>query len=76
MELTWINKLRIAAVAALGVMVIGILAWPLAAPGDPLMPVRASGKTGAGKLESRFFPPSGGTASGGNNVHIRHTVGL
>jgi len=42
MELTWINKLRLAAVAALGIVVIGILAWPLAAPADPLLPVRAS----------------------------------
>lgn len=42
MELTWINKLRIAAVATLGIVVIGILAWPLAAPADPLLPVRAS----------------------------------
>jgi len=42
MELTWINKLRIAAVAALGIVVIGILAWPLAAPVDPLLPVRAA----------------------------------
>ncbi|MBN1505779.1 MAG: hypothetical protein JW955_02980 [Sedimentisphaerales bacterium] len=41
MELTWINKLRIALVAALGAIVIGILAWPLAAPTDPLQPVRA-----------------------------------
>jgi hypothetical protein len=41
MELSWINKLRIAAVAALGIVVIGILAWPLAAPADPLLPVRA-----------------------------------
>ncbi len=41
MELTWVNKLRIAAVAALGIVVIGILAWPLAAPEDPLLPVRA-----------------------------------
>ena len=41
MELTWINKLRIAAVAALGIVVIGLLAWPLAAPVDPLSPVRA-----------------------------------
>jgi len=41
MELTWINKLRISAVAALGVIVIGTLAWPLAAPADPLLPVRA-----------------------------------
>ena len=42
MELSWVNKLRIAAVAALGIVVIGILAWPLAAPEDPLLPVRAS----------------------------------
>jgi hypothetical protein len=42
MELTWINKLRIAAVAAVGIVVIGLLAWPLAAPADPLAPVRAS----------------------------------
>ena len=42
MELTWINKLRIAAVAGLGIVLIGILAWPLAAPVDPLLPVRAS----------------------------------
>lgn len=42
MELTWINKLRIAAVAALGIVLIGILAWPLAAPADPLLPIRAS----------------------------------
>lgn len=42
MELTWINKLRIAAVATLGIVLIGILAWPLAAPSDPLLPVRAS----------------------------------
>ncbi len=42
MELTWINKLRIAAAAAVGIIVIGLLAWPLAAPADPLAPVRAS----------------------------------
>ncbi len=41
MELSWVNKLRIAVVAALGIVVIGILAWPLAAPADPLLPVRA-----------------------------------
>ena len=41
MELTWINKLRIVGVAVLGMVLIGILAWPLAAPYDPLMPVRA-----------------------------------
>lgn len=41
MELSWINKLRIAAVATLGIVVIGLMAWPLAAPADPLSPVRA-----------------------------------
>ncbi len=50
MELTWINKLRIAAVATLGIVVIGILAWPLASPADPLMPVRASGISLSGTL--------------------------
>lgn len=50
MELTWIDKLRIAAVATLGVGVIGILAWPLAAPSDPLLPVRASNLSLPGAL--------------------------
>jgi len=50
MELTWINKLRIAAIATLGIVVIGILSWPLAAPPDPLMPVRASGISLPGTL--------------------------
>jgi len=39
-ELSWLIKLRIAAVVAMGVVVIGILAWPLAAPPDPLSAVR------------------------------------
>lgn len=42
MELSWVNKLRIAAVAALGIVVIGFWAWPVARPDDPLLPVRAS----------------------------------
>jgi hypothetical protein len=50
MELTWINKLRIAGVAALGMVVIGILAWPLVAPADPLLPVRASAISFSGTL--------------------------
>ncbi len=50
MELTRINKLRIAAIATLGIVVIGILSWPLAAPSDPLMPVRASGNSLPGTL--------------------------
>ncbi len=41
MELTWINKLRIAAVVSLGVLLFGVFLWPLAAPEDPLLPVRA-----------------------------------
>jgi hypothetical protein len=43
MELSWVNKLRIALVAALGFTVIGILAWPMVAPADPLAPVRSTG---------------------------------
>jgi hypothetical protein len=42
MELSWINKLRITLVAAAGIVVIGILAWPMAAAQDPLAPVRAA----------------------------------
>jgi hypothetical protein len=41
-ELSWLIKLRIAAVVATGVVLIGILAWPLAAPHDPLGVVRFS----------------------------------
>ncbi len=43
MELSWINKLRIGLVAALGLIVIGIVAWPVAAPDDSLGPVRSTG---------------------------------
>ncbi len=50
MELTWINKLRITAVATLGILVIGILAWPLAAPVDPEAPVRAASLGPAGMI--------------------------
>lgn len=35
MELTWVLKIRLAAAAILGVIIIGFLAWPLAAPPDP-----------------------------------------
>jgi len=34
-ELSWLMKLRIAAAVAAGVVLIGILAWPLAAPPEP-----------------------------------------
>jgi len=42
MELSWLTKLKITAVLALGAIVIGILAWPLVVPNDPLTPVRFS----------------------------------
>ncbi len=35
MELTWPMRMRIAVAAAVGVVLIGILAWPLVAPADP-----------------------------------------
>ena len=35
MELSWLMKMRIAAAVAAGVVLIGILAWPLAAPPEP-----------------------------------------
>lgn len=42
MELSWANKARIGAAAALGIILIGVFAWPLAAPEDPLAPVRST----------------------------------
>ncbi len=62
MELTWINKLRIAAVATVGVVVIGILAWPLAAPADPLLPVRAWSVSSSGTIVLLFLAFSVGFA--------------
>jgi hypothetical protein len=35
MELTWSIKLRIIAVSALGIAVLGVYAWPLVAPAEP-----------------------------------------
>ncbi len=35
MELSWPIKLRIAGAAAVGILLIGILAWPIVAPPDP-----------------------------------------
>jgi hypothetical protein len=43
-------RLRIAAAVATGVILIGILAWPLAAPRDPLDAVRAGSIGFAGKV--------------------------
>ena len=42
MELSLVMRLRIAAAVATGVVLIGILAWPLAASSGPLAAVRAS----------------------------------
>ena len=42
MELSWPMKLRIAAAVTTGVVLIGILAWPMAVPSEPLGAVRAS----------------------------------
>ena len=41
MELSWLTKLKIAATAAIGVVLIGILAWPLVEPADPFGAVLA-----------------------------------
>jgi len=40
-ELSFPMKLRIAAAAAVGVFLIGIVAWPLAAPAEPFQAVRS-----------------------------------
>ena len=42
MELSWLTKLRIVAALALGAMGLGLGAWPLVAPADPLGVVSAS----------------------------------
>jgi hypothetical protein len=36
MELSWLMRLRIAAAAAVGVLLLGFLAWPLVVPAEPL----------------------------------------
>lgn len=42
MELTWPIKLRIIAAVLAGIMLIGFLAWPLTAAGNPFAPVMAA----------------------------------
>jgi hypothetical protein len=49
-ELSWLIKLRIAAVIAVGVFLLGILAWPIAAPLDPFGAVRANNLNFAGAI--------------------------
>lgn len=43
MELSWPMKLRIAAAVGCGVVLIGVLAWPLAAPPEPFRAVSVFG---------------------------------
>jgi hypothetical protein len=50
MELSWLNKLRITVSMTVGVLIIGFLAWPLAAPLDPLGPIRISNFTIGGVI--------------------------
>jgi hypothetical protein len=50
MELSLLMRLRIAAAVATGVVLIGILAWPLATPSGPLGAVRASDIGLGGKI--------------------------
>ncbi len=50
MELSWLIKLRIAAAVAAGVVLIGILAWPLAAPPEPFGAVLAGAMSLGGKM--------------------------
>lgn len=56
-ELSFLMKLRIAAAAAVGVAVIGIGAWPIAAPAEPFGAVRLGnlGLDGAGILAALAF---------------------
>jgi hypothetical protein len=48
MELTWPLKIRIAAAAAVGVVIIGILGWPYVKPFDPMGPVLLDNLTASG----------------------------
>jgi len=50
MELSLLMRLRIAAAVATGVVLIGILAWPLATPTGPLSTVRAGDLSLGGRL--------------------------
>jgi len=49
LELSWPMRLRIAAAVATGVILIGILAWPLAAPPEPFNAVRVGSIDFTGK---------------------------
>ena len=50
MELSWLMRLRIAAAVATGAVLIGLLAWPLAAPPEPFGAVLAGNLSFGGKI--------------------------
>ncbi|GAF88009.1 unnamed protein product, partial [marine sediment metagenome] len=50
MELSWLMKFRIAAAVATGVVLIGILAWPLAAPAESFGAVLSSNLSFGGAI--------------------------
>ncbi len=50
MELSWLMKLRIGMALGLGAAMIGVLGWPLVAPGDPYGAVLASNLSLTGLL--------------------------
>jgi hypothetical protein len=50
MELSWLMRLRIAGAVAAGVILIGLLAWPLGAPADPFGAVFAGTVSRAGAI--------------------------
>ena len=50
MELSWLMRSRIAAAAAVGVILIGIWAWPLASSSEPFSAVLASSISFGGKI--------------------------
>ena len=43
MELSWITKTKIGFVLAIGGLLLGLIAWPLVAPTDPLAPITLAG---------------------------------
>lgn len=55
MELSWLMKLRIAAAAAVGIALIGILGWWLAGPAESLGVICASAVNFNGKLALLFL---------------------
>ncbi len=50
MELSWLMRLRIAAAVGTGAVLIGLLAWPLAAPLEPFGAVLAGNLSFGGKI--------------------------